>query len=81
MHILLAFDGPNWQELVAIDDALPQLFDEQTSGLGYLAGCNDVASFVYRGTGSAAQPYETTASMLDKAAVYLADTDSMFHVG
>ncbi len=80
-HVLLALDGPSEQELEEIDETLSELWDVQTSGLGYLIDCNAVAAFTYRGMGAAALPYETIASVLDKAAVFLSDTDRLVHVG
>lgn len=81
VHVLLALDGPNAHEMSAIRQTVVHHWGTQTLGVGYLVDCHAVENFMYRGYGSPFGQHESNASRLDKAAVFLADTDRIMHVG
>jgi uncharacterized Fe-S cluster-containing radical SAM superfamily protein len=81
VHVLLAVDGPSRQELAAIRQALSDHWDAQTQGLEYLIDCSAVDVFMYRGVGDLFDHCESAASQLNKAAIFLVDTDCMIQVG
>lgn len=81
VHVVLAIDGPSPHELFAIRQTLSEGWTAQTQGLGYQVDCSAVEMFMYRGAGGHASQHESNSSLLDKAAVFLADTDRIIHVG
>lgn len=81
VHVVLAVDGPSPHELFAIRQALSEGWKAQTQGVGYLIDCSAVEMFMYRGAGSHFSQHESNSSLLDKTAVFLADTDRIIHVG
>ncbi|PLC02868.1 hypothetical protein CY658_23435 [Variovorax sp. RO1] len=81
VHVVLAIDGPSPHELFAMRQTLSEGWTAQTQGLGYLIDCSAVEMFMYRGAGSHFSQHESNSSLLDKAAVFLADTDRIIHVG
>lgn len=72
-HVALVFDGPNHQELRDIEQALPDLWRELVPK-GQFRDTNEMPLFQYRGTGIEYRDYESLASQLAKAAVYMAGT-------
>ncbi len=81
VHILLVVDGPSVHELDSIRQGVSDQWTAPTQGVGYLIDSNAVDVFRYRGTGSQSRHYDSTASQLDKAVTFLADTDRMIQVG
>lgn len=78
-HVVLVFDGPNAQELAQIDQALADIWREQTRD-GYLVDVNAMSVFQFRATGHLHRGYETSAGQLEKAAIYLARTSEILEV-
>lgn len=81
VHVLLALDGPTAHELVAVRQSIVDQWSAETQGVGYLIDCQAVDVFMYRGAGGHPGPHESNAIAFDKAAVFLADTDRLIHVG
>lgn len=78
-HVLLVIDGPSHQEVAAIEEALPNIWREVLP-TGQLRDPSSMPNFQYRGTGSEYRGYQSLATQLEKAAVYMAGTSEMFHV-
>ena len=81
VHVVLAIDGPRPHELFAMRQTLSEGWKAQTQGIGYLIDCSAVGTFMYRGADYHFNQHESSSSLLDKAAVFLADTDRIIHVG
>lgn len=78
-HVALVFDGPTHQELQVIEQALPSLWRDVVPN-GQLRDASAMPSFQYRGTGVEYRDYESLASQLEKAAIYMARTGEMYRV-
>lgn len=81
VHLLLAIDGPTDSELEGLIRTLLGLWDRLFPDQGAVVNCNDFDQFVYRGCGSQIRQHESLADQLDKAAIYLAETDRMIRYG
>ncbi|MNX84198.1 hypothetical protein D3C86_1159870 [compost metagenome] len=78
-HVVLVFDGPSAQELMQMDQALVEIWREQT-GNGYVRDVNAMPRFQYRATGHLYRCCETSADQLGKAAIYLARPSAIVEV-
>lgn len=78
-HVALVFEGPNHSEMTAIKEALPGIWRD-LAATGRLRDTNAMPNFQYRGTGAEYREYESLASQLDKAAIYMAGTSEIFRV-
>jgi len=58
-------------------ESLEELFSDR----GIVVNCNDSEQFMYRGCGALIRQHESIASQLDKAAIFLAETDRMIRIG
>ncbi|MES2183959.1 MAG: hypothetical protein V4505_05380 [Pseudomonadota bacterium] len=77
-HILIALNGPTLTEIDDLKNSLPAIW-KQISPLGRLLDCSTVNHFQYRGTG-ATHAELCTREEFHRAAIYLAGTNSMYHV-
>ncbi|KPU95457.1 hypothetical protein APR51_43660 [Variovorax paradoxus] len=78
-HVVLVFDGPSRSEMLAIEEALPGIWRDLAT-TGRLRALDATPRFQYRATGIEYRDYESLASQLDKAAVYMAGTSEIFRV-
>lgn len=78
-HVMLAFDGPNRSEMLAIEEAMPGIWRD-IAPTGQLRDANAMPNFQYRGTGVEYRDYESCTSQLDKTATYMAGTSEIFRV-
>lgn len=81
VHLLLAIDGPTDSELEGLIRTLLELWDRLFPNQGAVVNCNDFDQFAYRGCGSLIRQHESLAGQLDKAAIYLAETDRLIRYG
>lgn len=78
-HVLLVIDGPSHQEVAAIEEDLPNIWREVLP-TGQLRDPSATPNFQYRGTGIEYRDYESLATQLEKAALYMAGTSEVFQV-
>lgn len=81
VHLLLAVDGPSASELEGLRRAIREVWDEMCPNRGIVVNCNNFEQFMYRGCGAVIRQHESLANQLDKAAIFLAETDRMIRVG
>lgn len=81
VHLLLAIDGPTDSELKGLIRTLLELWDGLFPNQGAVVNCNDFDHFAYRGCGSLIRQHESLADQLDKAVIYLAETDRLIRYG
>lgn len=68
-------------ELERLIQTLLGLWDGLFLNQGALVNCNDLDQFAYRGCGSLIRQHESLAGQLDKAVIYLAETDRLIRHG
>ncbi|WP_162245713.1 hypothetical protein [Variovorax sp. Root411] len=81
VHLLLAVEGPSASELEDLRRAIRELWDEMFPDHGIVVDCNDFELFMYRGCGTLIRPHESLKGQLDKATIFLAETDRMIRIG
>lgn len=57
------------------------MWDRLFPNQGALVDCNNFVQFAYRGCDSPIRQHEPLAGQLEKAAIYLAETDRLIHYG
>lgn len=81
VHILLALDGPNSSELKEFHRTVLDIWDAMFPGIAAMVNCNEFDQFMYRGCGALIRQHESLSSQMDKAVIYLAETDRMIRIG
>lgn len=81
VHLLLAVEGPGASELDGFRCAIRELWNEMFPDHGIVVDCNDFEHFMYRGCGALIRPHESLKGQLDKAVIFLAETNRMICIG
>lgn len=81
VHLLLAVEGPGASELEGLRHAIREMWNEMFPDHGIVVDCSDFEQFMFRGCGALIRPHESLKSQLDKAAIFLAETDRMIRIG
>lgn len=81
VHLLLAVDGPTASELKGLHRVILDLWNELFPKQGIVVNCNDFEQLRYRGCGAPVREHESLSEQLDKAAIFLAETDRVIRTG